>query len=145
MKVKCLHGYFIFEETSVGQVSDFVSLFGIPVLPLNGYFTFAGLIDTPDHSIKGTAFLNAVATKNFAGKPWEIFEANGLVYDFNTGLIKPIASIVQTSVLSVAGNKYISPGLILPGTIVTQGKISGYSGFFSRLTQAWQYSEVTFV
>ena len=67
MKIKCLHGYFIFEETKLGQVSHFMSLFGLGLVPKQDYYTFTDLEDAPDYSVIGGDYLGAVATKTFEG------------------------------------------------------------------------------
>ncbi len=145
MKIRCLHGFFIFEETSVGQVSDFISLTGLELVPWGKHFTFSFLQNAPDYSIQGADLLGFTATKNFAGKPWEVFEANGVVYDFDAGILKPIASITQTTKISVAGNALYSPGLILPGTLTDGGRVRDYAAWYSRQRQRFLYSEVSYV
>lgn len=146
MKVKCLHGFFIFEETKVGQVSDFMSLTGLKLVPWRDNFTFEKIELAPEYSIQGKAFLGFTALKTYEGEPWEVFEQNGVVYNFNTGLVVPIASVVQTIKVSMAGNRFVSPGLIIPGSLTSEGKkVKSYSGWFSRDTLRWLYSEVSYV
>jgi hypothetical protein len=54
-----------------------------------------------------------------------------------------MATITQTVKLSQAGNKYIANGLFLPGSLLPDGKrIKSYSGYFSRDTLNFNYSEV---
>lgn len=146
MRVKCLHGFFIFQETKVGQVSDFMSLTGLSLVPWRDAYTFEDLEDAPDFSLKGKTMLGVSANENFEGEPWEIFEANELVYDFSKGLIVPISSITQTTTIQAAGNRFISPGLILPGSLTDEGdRVRDYSAWFSRDTLRWLYSEVGYV
>lgn len=145
MRVRNLHGYFIFDETRTGQISEFLSLYeGFQISRVGNLFTFTDLEDAPRYSIKNGQLLGVTATANFEGEPWEVFEANGLVYNFSTGLMVPISSISQTINLNVAGNKYISNGLILPGSLTDDGeRVKDYSAWLSR--GKWYYSEVTFV
>ena len=146
MRVKCLHGFFIFEELRIGQVSDFMEMSGLVLSPWRNYFTFEALAASENYSLQGSLYGQIVATKTFAGEPWEVFEANQIVYDFVTGLVVPIAAITQSVRLEVAGNRFISPGLILPGSITRTGsRIKNYSGFYSRDTKRWLYSEVDYV
>lgn len=146
MRVKCIHGFFIFQETKVGQVSDFMSLTGLELVPWRDAYTFAYLEEAPDFSLAGLELLGVPAIKTFEGEPWEVFEANGFVYDFSLGVIVPIATIVEPISISLAGNRYVSNGLILPGSITDEGeKVKGYSGWFSRDTLRWLYSEVEYV
>lgn len=146
MKIKCLHGFFIFEEIRVGQVSDFVSRFGFKITPYSGRYTFDTLVPAPMHSLKGKAVLGNVALKNFEGEPWEVFEQNKLIYDFSKDLVVPIASIIQKVSIDQAGNRFISPGLILPGSTTDGGqRVKGYSAWYSRDTLRFTYSEVAYV
>ena len=146
MRIKCLHGYFIFEETKVGQISDFMSRFGFELVPVKSYYTFADLQDAPRYSLAGGTLLDAPAITTFEGEPWEVFEANSVVYDFANGLVLPISSILQATKVSLAGNRFVSPGLILPGSTTAGGKrVKDYSAWYSRDTLRFLYSEVTYV
>jgi len=143
MKIDCLNGFFIITESKVGQVSDFMKWSGLTIVKYGEFYTFEGLENVPEYTISGTPFLNLVATKTYQGKPWELFEENNVVFNFLTGLLTPIALIVQPVKLSVSGNKYISNGLIIPGSLLPNGKkIKSYSGYFSRDTLNFNYSEV---
>lgn len=146
MKIKCLHGYFIFEEQRSGEVSDFISLYGLELVPKQNYFTFAELADMPDYSLAGAPLLNTTAIKTFEGPPWEVLEQNDMIFNFNTGLLVPITSIGQRIPLDAAGNYYFSPGLILPGSLTDRGeRVKDYAAWFSKDTMKFKYSEVTFV
>lgn len=146
MKVKCLHGFFIFEETQAGQVSDYLSLTGFPLVPWRSCFTFDTLATLKDYALQGVLYGDLPAVKTYEGEPWEIFEANNFVFNFALGLIVPIATITLSVKIELAGNYYISSGLILPGSVVSNGKrVKNYSGFYSRDTQRWVYSEVDYV
>lgn len=146
MKIKCLHGYFIFQETRLGQVSDFMARFGFDLVSVGSYYTFDFLAEAPKYSIKGKSYLGFTSIKNFEGEPWEVFEQNGIVFDFSRDIIMPIASVVQPTSLSLAGNKFISPGLILPGSTTAGGqRVKDYSAWYSRDTTRFLYSEVGYV
>lgn len=146
LRAKCLHGFFIFQETKVGQVSDFMSLTGLSLVPWRDAYTFEDLAEAPDFSLAGKALLGVAATKTFEGEPWEVFEANGFAYNFDTGLVVPIQSVTQQVVIQLAGNRFISNGLILPGSLTAEGeRVKDYSAWFSRDTLRWLYSEVEYV
>lgn len=146
MRVRCFHGFFLFEETRVGQVSDYVSLTGLKIVPFGRLFTFEGLAEAKDYSLKGADLLGFTAVKTFEGKPWEVFEANGVVYDFTTGSVRLISSVTQRTKIQLAGNRYVSPGLILPGSIDQDGdRVRDFSGWFSFDRGTWLYSEVSYV
>jgi len=146
LKIDCLHGFFIFREVEVGQISDFMSFTGFSLVKWRDAYTFEGIEEAPGFSIIGKTVLDAPATATFEGEPWEVFEENGLVYDFGKGLVLPIASIVQSVKINQAGNRFISNGLILPGSLTDSGKrVKDYSAWFSRDTLRFLYSAVEYV
>ena len=146
MRIKCIHGYFIFQELNLGQVSDFMARFGFDLVAEGSYYTFAALESAPRYSLQNKQILGNSALKNFEGEPWEVFEQNGLVYDFSKGLVVPISSVTQVTTLNQAGNKYVSPGLILPGSTTAGGdRVRDYSAWYSRDTLRFLYSEVGYV
>lgn len=123
-----------------------MSLTGLSLVPWRDAYTFEDLVDAPDFSLAGMDLLGTPATKTFEGEPWEVFEANGFVYDFSTGLIVPIATVAQSTSIQLAGNRYVANGLILPGSVTDDGdRVKDYSAWFSRDTLRWLYSEVSFV
>lgn len=146
MRVRCLHGYFIFQEMRQGQISDFISLTGMKLISIDDFFTFKALENAPDYSIKTKLIIDSPAIVNFAGEPWEVFEANQLVYDFTKDLIVPISSITRIVKIDTGNNHYISSGLILPGSVKEDGKrVKDYAAWFSRDTLTWKYTEVGYV
>lgn len=146
MRVRCLHGYFIFDEMREGQISDFMNLTGLELVPKDNHFTFDGLEEAPDYSLVGKNILNLPAISMFEGKPWEVFEANEFVFDFTTGLVVPIASVVRIIEIKQAGNMFVSNGLILPGSLTDGGKrVRDYAAWFSRDRLTWHYTEVKYV
>ena len=146
MRIKCRHGFFIFDEFKTGELAKFQSLTGLALVPWRDTYTFETIQPAPDFSIKGKTYLGATATKNYAGEPWEIFEQNGLVYNFSTDLVVPITSITLRADLKLAGYRYIANGLLLPGSLTSDGqRIKSYTAMRSGLTPRWSYSEVTFV
>lgn len=144
MKINCLHGYFTFHEERIGEVSDFVSLFGLELVFKDDHFTFADLAEAPDFSIKGYSYLNAVATKTFAGpRAWDTMRANEFVYNYDTGLIVPLTSISNLVSLKNAGKYYISSGLIVPGSLTDGGtRVTDYAAWFSTDSMRFRFSLV---
>lgn len=146
MRAKCLHGYFKFTETTVGQISDYMNLTGLSLVPKKDYYTFEFLEDAPEYSIAGKMILGFPAVRTFEGAPWEVFEANRLVYNFNLDMLQPILSVAQNVTISRGVNRYVANGLILPGSVTPDGeKVTGYDAWFSRQRNSWLYSEVSFV
>lgn len=150
MKIKCKHGFYIFEETNPAQMSDFMRYSDLEIVPRGTIFTFKDLELAPEFSIIGKPIeigsspLPAVA--DFAGEPWEVLEANQMVYDFTTGLLRPIDSITRIVSIDDGSNRFIAQGLILSGSLTVEGKrVKDYAAHFSRTTQRFLYSEVTYV
>lgn len=145
MRIKCLHGYFIFTETKVGQVSNFMARYDLDLVPKDDYFTFSALEDAPSYSLIGLPYLGVPAIANYEGRPWEVMRANGFVYSFALGLVVPIESVSQLVGVRAAGNRFVSPGLILPGSVTDDGsRVTDYAAWFSRDTLRFNYSEVEF-
>lgn len=145
MKINCAHGYFLFQESRAGDLSDFVSTFGLELKRIGPFFTFAPLVEAPDFSIKGAPYMGNVATATLEaeGDPAAIFRANGLVYNFALGAVVPIASITATVNILTAMNYFVSAGLILPGSPTDGGKrVTDYAAHFSTDTMKFKYSEV---
>lgn len=146
MTIKCLHGYFKIFETTEGQVSDFMSLYNLSIVPKDDFFTFSALQDAPEHSIKGKTILGVTATKTFEGKPWEVFKENNIVYDFNDGTVKLKNSVTQQIEIKKSSNFWISNGLILPGSLTLDGlRVQDYTVYTYKGNNRWYYSEVNFV
>lgn len=146
MKCRCVHGYFMFHETKSGEVSSFVSMFGLELVARADYYTFSDLAAAPDYSIKGKMFMGTLpSVKTFAGEPWDVFKANGFVYDFSLGIVRPIATTILKTTVKQAGKRFVSPGLIVPGSITEEGRVQDFSAWFSFERGTWLYSEVTYV
>lgn len=146
MKVDCIHGYFIFNETKSGQISNFMSYTGLSLVKKDTYYTFEFLEDAKNYSLAGLPYLGVTAIETFEGNIWDVFEANQIVYDFTMGIVKPILSVVQKTSISLAGNRFIANGLILPGSITDDGKrVKGYSAWYSREVRQWKYTAVYYV
>ncbi len=143
MKVKCLNGFFILDEDFPGEAAKFILRFGLDLVPFREKLTFDGLYNPPEHCISGQTYLEAAVTKSFAGDPWEIFDANSLVFSLALGLVVPKASILGAFEISQSGNYFISNGLIQPGSISTDAKkVISYDGQFSFDTLRFRYSAV---
>ena len=141
-----MHGFFIFEDFKTSQISDYMALTGFSIVKKNDYYTFEKLQNAPDYSIIGKPILGAVATKTFEGYPWDVFEKNGLVYDFSTNLVKPILTVVSKTNINVGNGYFVAKGLILPGAINQNGqRVKSFSAFYSRDRQTWLYTEVDYV
>lgn len=143
MRVRCLHGFFLFQETTAGQVSDFASATGLKLEPFGSDYTFEALALAPSHSIQGKPLLGLPAVATYQGQPWEVFEANQFVFDFDAGIMKPITSVILRTWIRPAGNYFVSPGLIMPGSIADQGRVKSYDGRWLR--GRWVYSGVEYV
>lgn len=146
MKIECLHGYFKFSEVRQGQVSDFMNVYGVTLVRERDYYTFPFLKDAPDYSLPGSTYLGSPSTELFEGEPWEIMEQNELVFNFNTNLVVPISTITNVCPLDLGLNYFLSPGLILPGSVTADGnRVKEYSAWFLKESMRFKYSEVGFV
>lgn len=145
MRIRCLHGYFIFQELKAGQVSEFINLFGFSLSAKDDYFTFDFLLGAPDYSLILKPYLGVPATATFEGRPWEVMRENGLIYDFDLNIVKPILSVTQFFQIETAANYFISNGLILPGSVTADGsRVKDYSAWFSFSNSTFRYSEVSY-
>lgn len=144
MRVRCIHGYFIFDPDTASDLSAFASLFGFEIDSSGDHFTFADLAAAPDYAIEGSTYLGAPVTKTFEGKPWEIMRENALVYDFVQGRVVPIASIVRRAAITGTRFGYLAQGMILPGSVTEDGRrVTDYSAHHFDGKQ-FKYSEIDF-
>jgi len=143
MKIRCIHGYFIFEEEASGEVSDFMSFFGVELVALENFYTFATLAEAKDYAIIGGMYLGAPVTKTYEGKPWEIMRENNLTYHFNNDLVQPIETITDTTDIQQSGSYFVARGLIIPGALLNGTRIKSYSGFYIFDQQKFKYTEVS--
>lgn len=146
MKLRCLHGFFKIEEVRLGELSRFISRFGLNIQPMQDFYTFEPLVGAPRFSIKGLPYLEADTIKTFEGNPWEVMRENELVYNFNTGKVVLLSTVDQQIQLQRAGNFWVSNGLILPGSLTEDGqRVTDYAAWFSWETLSFKYSEVSVV
>lgn len=145
MKIRCIHGYFIIEEDSTGEVARFMSLYnGIEIVSKGQYFTFSPLLEAFELSIKGTSYVGATSTKTFSGKPWEVMKANGLVYNFNTGKMVLLESITDRAMINRASDYFWTEGLLLPGSLNEQGlRVLDYVAGYDFRGNKFKLAEVT--
>ncbi len=145
MKIKCLHGYYFFEEINPGDISRFINITGLTLVPHSDYYTFSFLDDAPRYSILGGVYLGAPATKTFEGEPWQVMRENELVYDFIIDAVVPIISVARAVQLKESNRYFVSNGLILPGSVTDDGnRVKDYAAFYLFESQKFKYSEVSF-
>jgi hypothetical protein len=145
VKITCLHGYFIVNETNEGEIARFNSRYGMDLTAKDSYYTFDAIKNAPEYSILGAPYLNLAATKTYSDKVWNIFHQNGFIYDFQLKVLRPIASITNTIKLSRMYSYWYSNanGLILPGSITNESKkVTGYQCYFDFRTLNFFYSEL---
>lgn len=145
MRINCVHGYFIFDAQKSGDLSRFVSLYGFEIERSGNLFTFADLVDAPEYSIQGGLYLGAPATKTFQGHPWDVMKENNLVYNFVLGKVVPMVSIVQPISVKTGMNWFLSPGMILPGSVTEDGKrVRDYAAHYNPDASQFRYSEIDY-
>ncbi len=145
LKINCVHGFITIEEMNPGEVSRFMNIFeGFEIVPLSGgLFTLADLLDVPDYSIKGADLLTLKASVTIAAEPGEVMRANEIVYDFNAGTFKKITAIKATAEIIEAQDYYLSPGLILPGSLTDEGsRVTDYAARYLFSEAQFKYSSI---
>ncbi len=145
MRVRCLHGYFFFEEDTVGEIARFCGIYDLTLVPKDWYYTFEDLEEAPDYSIKATAYISplALCTETFAGTPWDVMRKNKLVYDFTAGKVKKIETVTTILRLEEAQNYFYADGLLLPGSINKNGqRVTDFTGQFRADALKFKYTEV---
>lgn len=144
MRIKCIHGYFIFEEEEAGEISRFTSTLGLDLVAKDNYYTFPLLADAGEYSLDGLLYLgDAIANVTHEGKPWEVMEENEFIYDFTRGIIRNLLAVTEWADIEDAGNYFISSGLILPGSITDGGgRVTDYTAWFLWDLMKFQYTEV---
>jgi hypothetical protein len=127
----------------VGEISDFISLFGFDLVSEKDYYTFSTLQDAPRYSIAGGLYLGAPAIVTYEGEPWEVMEANSLVYDYDEDKVISILTVTDILKLKETNRYFIADGMILPGSLTEDGsRVTDYSAFYD--SNKFEYSEVTF-
>lgn len=143
MKIDCLHGYYIFREDYAGEASEFMDQWGLTLVKVDDYYTFDGLLDAPDYSIEGAMYLGAPAGYTFEGPPWEVMRENGLVYNWATGRVVSLDSILIITPLTQVGTYFRAGGMIVGGSLTEEGKrITDYAAHYS--SGKFKYSEVAY-
>jgi hypothetical protein len=144
VKLNCVHGFFYIEETSPGEIARFCTLFeGLEIVPYLDRFTFADLVDAPNYSIAGAPYLTLTATATIADEPGEVMRANGIIYDFSSGLFKPLSSVTMKASIDEGSNYYLSPGLILPGSLTDGGsRVTDYAAWYLFSESQFKYSSI---
>lgn len=146
MKIECLHGYFKFHELEAGQLSKFMSLYDLEIERSGDHFTFSDLVDAPKYSIAGGTFLGSPTLVTFEGEPWDVMRKNGLVYDIVRGLVVPIISVINAMRVEVAGNYFVTSGMIQPGSVTDDGRrVTDYSAFYISTRANFKYSGIEYL
>lgn len=122
MKVICQSGFLKFYPKTSSEISDFNTYFSKELVRNGDHWTFPALAAFPDYSIKGTALAELIAIETIEGEPWEVMQANRLVYDLDLDAIVPKETIVSEVSLPQTGSFYTADvPLIQPGAFVAFG------------------------
>jgi len=145
MQVVCLHGYFQFREERLGEVAKFNTLYEQDLVSRGDYFTFELLATAKNYSLLAGLYSGVVASKTYAGEPWEVMEQNQLVYDFNLKTLLPLVSVTNKIDPLPLYNGFTARGLILPGSInKTWMRVKSYKVRFNLDDLIFNYSELTY-
>lgn len=121
MRVLCRHGYYAFYPKTAAEVSRFSSFYGTSLVRSGDHYTFPGLADLPRYSIQGGLYGGLPAIKTFAGHPWEVMEANGLVWSLALSALAPAATQMAVTYPMPNMGYYFAPrvqGLPQAGALV---------------------------
>lgn len=122
MKVICQSGFLKFYPKNSSEVSDFNTYFSKSLIRNGDHWTFPALAALPDYSIKGRPFADLVAIETIEGEPWQVMQANGLVYDLTLDAIVPKQTIISEVQLPQTGSYYTADvPLVQPGAFVAFG------------------------
>ena len=132
MRLLCRHGHFAFFPRKSTDLARFASAFGVVLERDDDFYTFPELVNAPTYSLAGAPLLGMVATKTFAGKPWEVFRENQAVYHLSSGLLIPKASVMVSVSLPQNGYYFLpSTPIIQPGSRLPNAlQIVSYDGEF---------------
>lgn len=96
MRVKCLHGFYIFTPETVTDRAFFGAETGHKLVKSVYGWTFTGLAALLTFALKGQPYGGQTATVNYCGYPWDIMQANGWVYDIQKGALLRLSEISAT-------------------------------------------------
>ncbi len=143
MRVLCRHGHIALYPRRASDVNTFAASFGVEIEREEDYYTFSGLIDAPEYSLKGSPYLDLPATITFQGKPWDVMKENNFLYNIALKKLVPKASIVAITEITQKGLFYVcNTSILQPGVRTRSGdQILSYSGefyedkFYLRITE----------
>lgn len=124
MRIVCRHGHYAFFPRGAADVQRFAQFFNLDLVLDQEFYTFRNLKGLAFYSLKGKQYGNGpIAKVTFSGKPWEVMQANGFVYDLNSGLIVDKASIGFTTKLTRTDFYwYVETTLIQAGSFNQSGE-----------------------
>lgn len=134
----------MFRNDYAGEISRFSSLTGLVIVPKDDYFTFEFLADAPDYSFTGLNYLGLPALETYEGKPWEVMEANGFVYDVNAGSLKLKQTITKIVDIEKCGNYYLAGGLLQAGSIAKLQRVKSFSASFDLSDMKFRYNDIEY-
>lgn len=129
MRIDCTNGFYKFYPDGINELTIFSEIFGIDLVHMGDFYTFKQLAELPDYSIKGQIFGGIVASKNYAGTPWDVFSQNGLKFNIEKGIITT-NDMIESVGERVTGYNWIITG-IPPAFAQLSDKtiIKGFQGF----------------
>lgn len=134
MRVLCRHGHFAFYPRNPSDIYRYADSFDVELVRESDYFTFSDLAGAKRYSLVGSPYLNLPALETFEGEPWDVMRENGFVFNVQTGLLVPKASIVGIADITQKGYFYVcNTPLLQPGARTILGRqILSYSGEFNE-------------
>ncbi len=134
MRVICRHGHYAFYPRKTSDIYQFANSFDFDLVREEDYFTFAALKGAPRYSLAGSPYLDVPALETFEGNPWDVMRENDFVYNVDSEILVPKASVMATVEISQKGLFYVTnvPLLQAGSRNVLGRQILSYSGEFQE-------------
>ena len=129
MRILCKNGYYKFFPTDIGGLKFFSELYGFNLKPENDYYTFEALQELNNYIFAGWPIGSSIAFKNYAGDKSELMKANSITYNYTTGQIVPILSIIGEMRID-QGAYMATPELPQAHKFLLNNRVTGFSGFY---------------
>lgn len=122
MKVLCRHGHYAFYPKNDREVFDFSQYFQRKMIFVDDYYTFEKIGLLAQYGIKNQNYGGSILSTTASGHAWEVFKENSLVYNLNTDIVVPIASITSLANIKRVYASYQVDNIFLQAGSIYNGK-----------------------
>ncbi len=147
MRIVCRHGHIAFYPRYAVEISQFVEYWGVSLIRVDDYFTFAPLAELDRFSLAGLAYGNLTANTTYEGRnPWDVMRENEFVYHIGSSVLLPKSSIaIQVDPTLSSGFWVPATTLVQPGSRNRAGnQILSYSGEYNNHFAELKVSEYSY-